>query len=80
MMRAMKAMPRKHHYVPQFYLQGFTVDGKGDGQLWVLDQKTGRQWQSTAKSSARQTDLYRVELKGWRRSGGSGEDPVCDRG
>ena len=62
-MRPMKAMPRKHHYVPQFYLRGFTVDGKRDGQLWILDKKAGRQWESTVKKSARQTDLYRVELK-----------------
>ena len=59
----MKAMPRKHHYVPQFYLRGFAVDGKRDGQLWVLDKKAGRQWESTVEKSARQTDLYRVELK-----------------
>ena len=59
----MNSLPRKHHYVPQFYLQGFTVNGKKDGQLWVLDKKTGEQWQSTVKKSARQTDLYRVEME-----------------
>ena len=38
---------RKHHYVPQFYLAGFTATGNKDGQLWVFDKETGRNWPKT---------------------------------
>ena len=30
---------RKHHYIPQFYLEGFTTEDN-NGRLFVLDQKT----------------------------------------
>ncbi len=29
--------PRKHHYVPQFYLAGFSDDRTAEGNLNVLD-------------------------------------------
>jgi hypothetical protein len=30
-------IPRKHHYVSQFLLAGFTADGSKDGKLYVSD-------------------------------------------
>jgi Protein of unknown function (DUF4238) len=59
----MPPAPRKHHYIPQFYLQGFTMEGTKAGQLWVLDKHTGRQWKASVDKAARETDLYKVELK-----------------
>jgi hypothetical protein len=55
---------RKHHYVPQFYLKGFTPTGADGEALWVLDQHSGKQWQSTPPGIAFERDLYRVTAPG----------------
>jgi hypothetical protein len=34
-----KNRPRKHHYLPQFYLKAFSVDGEG---LYQIDKSTGK--------------------------------------
>jgi hypothetical protein len=52
---------RKHHYVPRFYLGGFTVDGTPDGQLFVVDQRSGRTWKSSPAGCAHERDFYRIE-------------------
>jgi hypothetical protein len=57
----MADQPRKHHYVPQFYLAGFTETGARDGRLYVLDRRTLRRWQSTPKNSAHQRDFHAIE-------------------
>ncbi len=36
--------PRKHHYVPVFYLKGFTADGDRDTHIRVLDAKERQRW------------------------------------
>jgi hypothetical protein len=58
----MSKQPRKHHYVPRFYLAGFTSDGTANGTLYVLDKSKQTQWQSTPKDSAHQRDFHAVDL------------------
>ena len=45
----MAGQPRKHHYVPQFYLAGFTENDSKDGQLFVLDKEQRKTWAKTPK-------------------------------
>jgi hypothetical protein len=58
----MANQPRKHHYVPEFYLAGFTESGTDDGRLHVLDKEQLRQWSSTPKGAAHRRDFYAVDL------------------
>ena len=58
----MSKQPRKHHYVPQFYLAGFSDDGSASGTLYVLDKSKQAQWRSTPKDSAHQRDYHAVDL------------------
>ncbi len=55
---------RRHHYLPKFYLAGFTHSGDVEDALWVLDAKEGRQWQSRPAGVAFERDLYRVDAPG----------------
>ncbi|MHB1033717.1 MAG: DUF4238 domain-containing protein [Pirellulales bacterium] len=66
----MAKQPRKHHYVPQFYLAGFTREDSNDGTLHVLDLAKKMQRRSTPKNTAHQRDFYAVHLAG-------GHDPMC---
>lgn len=59
----MVELARRHHYVPQFYLAGFTPSGGRDDQLWVLDMSTGRRWQTGLSNIAVEKDFYRVEME-----------------
>jgi len=58
--------PRRHHYVPAFYLAGFSDTQRMDGDLWVLDKKELSQFRTTARNAAVERDFYRVD---------SGDDP-----
>jgi hypothetical protein len=57
-----KGGPRKHHYVPQFYLRGFTDDKK---QLLVTDRPTEKVFRTNPTNVAAQRDFNTIE----------GEDP-----
>ncbi len=65
----MAKQPRQHHYVPQFYLAGFTATGTVDGPLHVLDRELEKSWPSTPKGTAHARDYHAVNL-------GSGQDPM----
>lgn len=56
-----KEQPHKHHYVPQFYLAGFTNRNDVDSNFFVLDLKSKIQRESTPKKSAYQHDFHRVD-------------------
>lgn len=43
-----KPKSKKHHYIPVFYLKGFTDD---NDQFYVYDKKTGKIWQSSPDNS-----------------------------
>jgi len=52
---------RKHHYIPRFYLAGFTGEGTDAGRLHVLNLYTGEAWQSTPAAAAHERDFYRMD-------------------
>lgn len=53
--------PRKHHYVPQFYLAGFTKNDSATDRLYVFDKERRTSWPSTPKGSAHQRDFYAID-------------------
>ena len=60
--------PRKSHYLPKFYLAGFTASGEAEDALYVFDQATLADWPSSPKKAATERDCYVVDL-------GPSEDP-----
>ena len=61
--------PRKHHYVPAFYLAGFTVSGLDDARLHVFDQSQIKTWPATPRTTGYARDFYTIDL-------GPGVDPA----
>lgn len=57
----MTNQPRKHHYVPKFYLAGFTASGTKDDYLHVLDQTVPKQFRGKPSELAHQRDFYVIE-------------------
>lgn len=55
---------RKHHFLPQFYLAGFSASSSKDDFLWVFDQTEVKQWRARPADIAHQRDFYRVDLPG----------------
>jgi len=53
--------PRAHHFVPQFYLAGFTDTGTREGRLTVfgLGRQRAREWSVTPKELGHERDFYR---------------------
>src|ERR1700677_555320 len=48
---------RAQHYVPQFYLRGFT---NARGKLFCYDKATGRSFSTTTEDAAQERDFYEV--------------------
>jgi hypothetical protein len=57
-------LARAHHYVPVFYLAGFTKEGNPNSTLWVFDRQQDRSWQASPRNVANQRDFYRAEFEG----------------
>jgi hypothetical protein len=55
---------RAHHYVPVFYLAGFTLSSDRQDVLWVRDRQQDKCWQSRPVNIAHQRDFYRVDIDG----------------
>lgn len=55
---------KKHHYISQFYLSGFTLTGNKDDVLWVLDQKNVKQWEDKPKNIAFETGFNKIDIPG----------------
>ncbi len=53
--------PRRHHYLPQSYLAGFTDSGTREGRLYVLSYEDGRRWEGTPDKIGHQRDFYRLD-------------------
>lgn len=53
---------RQNHYVPEFYLAGFTPSGKTGDFLWVHDKKSKKHWKVKPEKVARERDFYRLEI------------------
>lgn len=54
------ARQKKSHFLPRFYLGGFTAEGTADGFLYVTSKRTKQQWRARAKEAAHQRDLFRT--------------------
>jgi len=48
--------PRKQHYLPRCYLEGFAPEGR----LWVYERGADRAFPVTPKNAAREGDLYTI--------------------
>lgn len=53
-------IPRRHHYVPQFYLHNFTTAKKEDKQpgFWIYDKAGGEPRRLTPLNTTVERDLY----------------------
>ena len=60
----MKNVARKHHFVPQGYLAGFTDDGTRTGVLTVFDRVSQSVFAARPRNVAAKRDFNRVELAG----------------
>jgi Protein of unknown function (DUF4238) len=60
----MANVPRKHHYVPQVLLRGFTLSGTNTGKLHIVDVTRRTTYASTPEGSAKETDYNLVESEG----------------
>jgi len=52
---------KKHHYISQFYLGGFTSSGEKADSLWVLDQNNVKQWKSKPSNIAYEFDFNKID-------------------
>ena len=54
----------RHHYVPQFYLAGFTKSGTKDGHLYVLDKQLRKRWGPvTPNAIAYKRDFHKIDAR-----------------
>jgi hypothetical protein len=59
-----KSVARKHHYVPQSYLTGFTESGTKDSEFHVLDVETGHAFKTAPLNVGARRDFNRVDVDG----------------
>lgn len=55
-----RTVARRHHYVPAFWLAGFTPTGQRDSEVTVIDKSQGRVFRAKPTSIGSEKDLYRV--------------------
>ncbi|MHC1731992.1 MAG: DUF4238 domain-containing protein [Bacteroidales bacterium] len=55
--------PRKHHYVPQTYLQYFSALQTKSGYIYVYDKTHNRKFKANIKDIAEERDFYRIHGK-----------------
>jgi hypothetical protein len=55
---------RRHHFVPQCYLKGFTVERKKGRQITVFDAKQHKVFTTAINNVALERDFNRVEIDG----------------
>lgn len=55
--------PKRHHYVPQFYQQGFADE---ENRLWVYDRRARRYFQAHPNTVCCERELYTVDPEGTR--------------
>ncbi len=60
----MPSVARRHHFLPQGYLAGFTDSGRKDGMLHVLDLKESRSFRTSPLNVAVEKDFKRVDIEG----------------
>jgi hypothetical protein len=60
----MMSRPKLHHFVPQSYLAGFTLNRSKHGRIWVLDADELKIYKSSPAKTAAQTHFNRIEVPG----------------
>lgn len=60
----MANVPRKHHYVPQTLLKGFTLNGANTGRLHIVDLTRCTTYPSTPEKSMAEADYNLIDLPG----------------
>lgn len=60
----MPSIARRHHFLPQGYLAGFTESGDKDGWLHVRDLQARRSFRTTPAKVAVERDFKRIDLDG----------------
>jgi Protein of unknown function (DUF4238) len=60
----MPSVARRHHFLPQGYLAGFTDTGLKDGTLHVLDLKARKSFRTTPLNVAVEKDFKRIDIEG----------------
>ena len=55
---------RKHHWVPQCYLKGFTTDRNKSSQLYVVDGRARKSFRAPPSKVAAERDFNRIEVNG----------------
>jgi hypothetical protein len=58
------ATARLHHYIPQFYLRGFTKSRSKNGKLVVIDAIRNSNYESSVKNIGAERDFNRVDSPG----------------
>jgi hypothetical protein len=53
--------PRAHHFISKCYLKGFSADGSGDSQLFVIDANSGRTFSTTPANVGHERDFNAIE-------------------
>jgi hypothetical protein len=51
---------RKHHFVSQFYLAGFTSDGTQDGEIYSFDVQTKKSWKTVTRQIGVERDFNAI--------------------
>ncbi|PKO76008.1 MAG: hypothetical protein CVU21_15320 [Betaproteobacteria bacterium HGW-Betaproteobacteria-15] len=57
-MKAATSEPRKHHFLPQFYLRGFSIDRRG---IFQIEKSTGRHYGCQIKDIAAIRDYHELD-------------------
>lgn len=55
---------RKHHYIPQLYLSGFTDSGEKSGLLYAHDLRERKTFRVKPANVAFENDFYRIDMPG----------------
>lgn len=58
------SIARHHHFLPQCYLKGFTIDGAKKSKLVAVDLKEGREFATNPRNVGGARDFNRVEVQG----------------
>jgi hypothetical protein len=63
--------PKRHHWVPQFYLGYFSVP-EDPGHVWIYRRESRSTFKTTIRNVAVETNLYSVDSE-------NGQDPALEK-
>src|SRR6266849_6470008 len=62
--KAQAKIARRHHFIPQLYLAGFTDSGEKTGLLYAHDLRELKSWRAKPSNVAFERDFYRIDAPG----------------